>query len=386
MTGGIRIGKLFGIDIAIHPSWFIVLALFSYTLGTGFFPSAYPGWAVATTWAIAVLASLLLFASVLAHELGHSLVARHQGIPVKHITLFLLGGVASIEKEASSPGREALLAGVGPLVSALIGAVTLGLAYLVNRPEQLQAVLFYLGVANLSLAVFNLLPGFPMDGGRVLRAVLWARSKDFAQATVRATRVGQVFGYLFIALGAVELLYDSAVGGLWMAFIGWAIVQASRASGAQAKLEGRLEGLSTGQLMSRPAGWVPPSITIGAALNREGGMRDYDDRCLAVDEDGDGYPEGLVCAADLREVPREDWDLRRVRDLMVDAEHLPIVGPDTPVVDAVRLMRARGTDRALVVQDGRLVGFIDDAAVARYVRYGSRITTTAQSSASTPSA
>ena len=372
MTGGIRIGRILGIDIAIHPSWFIVLALFSYTLGTGFFPSSYPGWTTATTWAVAVLASLLLFASVLAHELGHSLVARHQGIPVKHITLFLLGGVASIEKEASSPGREALLAGVGPLVSALLGFVTLGLAYVVTGPEQLQAILFYLGIANLSLAVFNLLPGFPMDGGRVLRALLWAKSKDFAKATGWATKVGQVFGYLFIALGVVQFLYGSSVGGLWMAFIGWAIVQASRASAAHVVLESRLKGLPTADLMSRPAGWVPPFITIGAAINREGGLRDYDDRCLAVDEDGDGQPEGLVCAADLAAVPREDWDLRRVRDLMVAADELPVVEPDTPALEAVRLMREREADRALVVQDGHVVGFIDEAAVTRYLRYGPR--------------
>ena len=181
---------------------------------------------------MAVLASLLLFASVLAHELGHSLVARHQGIPVKHITLFLLGGVRQHREGglvARPRGAARRRRAAGERTPR--GFVTLGLAYVVTGPEQLQAILFYLGIANLSLAVFNLLPGFPMDGGRVLRALLWAKSKDFAKATGWATKVGQVFGYLFIALGVVEFLYGSVVGGLWMAFIGWAIVQASRASG-----------------------------------------------------------------------------------------------------------------------------------------------------------
>ncbi len=185
---GFKIGRIFGVDVAIHPSWFLVLGFFAYSLATGFFPRAYPGWGAAANWTTAIVATLLLFVSVLAHEFGHALVARSQGIPVRNITLFVLGGVAQLEREPDSPGHEAWMAIAGPLVSAAIGGVTLGAAYLLPGPEQVVAVLAYLGVANLALLAFNLLPGFPLDGGRVLRALLWRLTHDVVRATRWAAR------------------------------------------------------------------------------------------------------------------------------------------------------------------------------------------------------
>ncbi len=227
---GIRLGRLFGIEVAIHPSWFLVLAFFAFTLARGFFPTAYPGWSPALTWTTAIVATLLLFASVLAHEFGHSLVARSQGIPVRNITLFALGGVSQLEREPDSPGREAWMAIAGPLVSVVIGAASLGAAYVLPGPQQVVAVLAYLGVANLALVVFNLLPGFPLDGGRVLRALLWRISHDVVRATRRAAVVGQVFAWGFIALGAAQLVLAGGLGGIWLIFVGWLLIQAARAS------------------------------------------------------------------------------------------------------------------------------------------------------------
>lgn len=363
---GIRIGSILGFDIEIHPSWFVVLILFTVTLADGFFPRAYPGWEPVTTWVVATVAAVLLFASVLAHELGHSLVARTQGIPVRNITLFLLGGVASIGREAASPGREALLAGVGPLVSAGLGVATLAAGTAASLPDTVAAVLTYLGVANLSLAVFNLLPGFPLDGGRVLRAALWWRSGDFVRATRQAAVVGQVLGGVLIALGLAQLFTGAGFGGVWAAFIGWVLVQAARAAARQVALEQALAGLPTARIMTVPAGWLPPFVTLEAAA--EGHFVDFDSRCMAVEGERPGQPyDGLLCAEDLAREPRERWASERVRDAMVPAGRLPTVTPDTPAAVAVQRLRESPAERLAVVDgEGRLVGFVDEAALARF--------------------
>ena len=238
---GIKIGRLFGIEVAIHPSWFVVLVFFAFALANGFFPNAYPGWSATATWAVAVAATLLLFVSVLAHEFGHSLVARSQGIPVRNITLFLLGGVAQLTREPDSPGREAWMAFAGPLVSIGVAAGALGAAYVLPGPEQLVALLAYLGVANAVLVVFNLLPGFPLDGGRVLRALLWRITRDRVRATTWAATVGQAFAAGFIALGAAQILLGGGLGGIWLIFIGWMMIQAARATAQQTVTEQRLD-------------------------------------------------------------------------------------------------------------------------------------------------
>ncbi len=366
MTGGIRIGRLFGIEIAIHPSWFIILALFAFTLANGFFPQTYGDWSRLTSWVVAIVATVLLFVTVLAHELGHSLVARSQGIGVTSITLFLLGGVASIEREASTPGREALMAGVGPLVSMVIGVVCWGLSTVLPGPEQVVAILFYLGIANVSLAIFNLLPGFPLDGGRVLRALLWWRNHNFERATKQATYVGQAFGVGLIVLGAVQVLAGSGLGGLWMAFVGWILIQAARASASQAVLQHELANVPTGRIMTRPSEWVSPYVTLSHAA--EGHFTDFDTRCLPVRPEREGQSfDGLICGADLAKMPRYEWDSDRVRDVMVPAEKLLTVTPETPADEALRLLTRDDVDRLAVVDaDGNLVGFVDETAIARY--------------------
>ena len=270
---GVRIGRLFGIEIRIHPSWFVILALFAFTLATR---EGWREWGAVTAWVAAVVATLLFFATVLAHELGHSLIAQRQGIEVKSITLFILGGVASIEKEADSPAHEALMAGVGPLVSFAIGAVAIGLWAVLPGPEQIAAVLVYIGMANIVLAVFNLLPGFPLDGGRILRALLWWRNGDFTRATRQATRVGQIFGVVLIAIGAIEALAGDPLGGIWLAFVGWILIQAARASAEQAVLQHELTGVPTERIMSRPTEWISPFITLDRAA--EGHFETFDSR------------------------------------------------------------------------------------------------------------
>jgi Zn-dependent protease/CBS domain-containing protein len=364
---GIRIGRLFGVDVAIHPSWFLVLVFFAFTLATGFFPRAYPDWGPVSTWTTATMATLLLFVSVLAHEYGHALVARSQGIPVRNITLFVLGGVAQLERDPDTPGREAWMAIAGPLVSAVIGGATLGAAYLISGPEQLVAILAYLGVANLALLAFNLLPGFPLDGGRVLRALLWRVTHDVVRATRWAAAVGQVFAWGFIALGAAQLVLRGGLGGIWLILVGWLMIQAARATARQTEVDQSLRGVAAERLMTRFEGWISPYMTLDRAAHDR--LNDWDTRCLPVaSEDVDAEYGGIMCARDLERAQRERYDRDRVRDVMTPALKLPSVTPETQATEVLRLLRERETDRAAVVDDGgRLLGFVDVDAILRFV-------------------
>jgi len=367
---GIRIGRLFGIEVAVHPSWFIVLAFFAYSLATGFFPRMYPGWSPVSAWTVALIATLLLFASVLAHEFGHSLVALRQGIPVRSITLFILGGVSQLEREPDTPGREAWMAIAGPLVSAAIGGLTLAGAYLLHGPEQLVAVLTYLGFANLTLLVFNLIPGFPLDGGRVLRALLWRMTHDVVRATRWAAATGQVFAVAFMVLGVVEILLTGAFAGIWLILVGWLLIGAARATSKQTQIDHELSGVPAGRLMTRFDGWLSPYMTLDWAAQER--FVDWDTRCLPVAaEDPAAEYGGLMCARDLARAQRERYDRDRVRDVMTPAGDLPAVTPETQAVDVLRLLREKAADRAVVVDaGGRLLGFIDVDAILRFVNAG----------------
>src|SRR5438132_7364814 len=230
MPGSFRIGKIAGIDIDINVSWIIILVLLTVSLATGWFPQLYPGWSTATYWVTSFIASLLLFVSVLLHELAHSFVARRRGLPVKSITLFIFGGVSNIEREPTSPGVEFQMAFVGPLASIVIGVV----CFLLQLPlrgtrlplEALEGILFYLAVTNILLGVFNLIPGFPLDGGRVLRSIVWKITGSLAKATRVASISGQVIAYLFIFWGIWQFFSGDVLNGIWIGFIGWFLLSA----------------------------------------------------------------------------------------------------------------------------------------------------------------
>lgn len=364
MGGGIKIGRLFGIEIAIHPTWFIILAVITWSLATGVFRTAFAA-SEATYWIVAAIAALLLFASVLVHELAHSLVARAQGIPVKGITLFLLGGVSAIEKDASSPGREALMAGVGPLTSLVLGGLFVLGGFAIGSPATVHATFVYLGLVNIALAVFNILPGFPLDGGRVLRAVLWARSHDFERATRGASRAGHAFGYLMIAGGVVLAITGHLVEGIWTGFIGWVLVQASQAAYQQVVTTRRLSGITVRRMMTEPRGWVPPFVTLDAAAH------DYflaqNARCLPVEGGLDEF-DGVICLSDLQRRPRSEWNHDRVHDVMTPRDKVATVGPDEPAAQALQLMAERNINQVAVVAGEKLLGFVDRAAAIEYMR------------------
>jgi Zn-dependent protease len=368
MGRGFRIARIFGIDVAIHPSWIFIFLLVTWSLATNWFPSGVYLWSPATTWTVAVVSALLLFVSVLIHELAHSLIAKAQGIPVRSITLFLLGGVSTIESEASSPGREAVMAGAGPASSLLIGLVCWLLGTAIDSPSVAHAVLTYLGVVNLLLGVFNLLPGFPLDGGRVLRSAIWAITRDFLKATRWAARAGNVFGYVLIGAGVIIAFSTrDLIDGLWFGFIGWIVVQASQVAYRQSRTESRLTGVSVRQLMTQPRTWVPGDITLRKAAN------DYflalNTRCLPVQDDY-GHLEGLVSVSDLQRVDQRTWGVDQVQDVMTPVDKLQTASPDDSAQETFRRLATTDADQIAVMEDGRLVGFVDRASVMRYLQIG----------------
>jgi Zn-dependent protease len=364
MSHGIRIARVFGIDIDVHPSWFIILGLIVWSLATNWFP-AYYAWSHTMYWSVAVVAALTLFLSVLVHELAHSLIAQAQGIKVKSITLFLLGGVSSIEHDASSPGREALMAAAGPLTSLVIGVALWALGWKLRTHEVVSVTLLYVGGQNILLAAFNLLPGFPLDGGRVLRALLWARWRDFDRATRGAARVGRGMGFLLVGGGLfVALYYRSPFNGLWFAFIGWVLIQAARASSAQATLHHDLAGLTVGDVMSAPRALVPPNITLQAAAERY--FTPLAASCLPVDDGEQGF-DGLICVGDVGQASPEQLANDRVKDVMLPRSEVVTIEPEQAATEALQLMAAKQVNVLAVIKHGKLIGTVDRAAVLQAI-------------------
>src|SRR2546425_8154420 len=263
MPGSFRIGKIAGIDIDINVSWIIILVLLTVSLATGWFCQLYPGGSTAAYWVASFIASLLLFVYVLLHELASSLVARRRGLPVKSITLFIFGGVSNIEREPTSPGIEFQMAVVGPLTSLVIGVV----CFLLQLPLQgsnspLEGILFYLAVTNILLGVFNLIPGFPLDGGRVLRSIIWKTTGNMRQATRVASLTGQFIAYLFILLGIWLFFAGSILDGIWLGFIGWFLLSAAQSANSQVMLESELRGVTVGEVMNPTPTLVPANISL----------------------------------------------------------------------------------------------------------------------------
>ena len=231
MSGSISLGKIFGIPIKVHYSWTFIFIIISLSLATAYLPVNFPGWSTGTYWAIGLLGSLLLFASVLVHELSHSIVAIQRGHKVRSITLFLLGGVSQIEEEAARPKEEFMIAIVGPLTSFLLSAIFWGLYFVVSPiHSQIEALTLYLGTVNLFLGAFNLIPAFPLDGGRVLRSIIWSISGSETRGNKVATNMGVAIGIAFIVLGILLSIYTRSITGLWLSIIGWFLQSAASAS------------------------------------------------------------------------------------------------------------------------------------------------------------
>ncbi len=351
-----RIFKLFGFDIKIDLSWVIIAGLITWSLATGLFPSYYHSLSKQDFWIMGIAGAVGLFASIIFHEVSHSIVARKYGIPIQSITLFLFGGVASISEEPKSAKIEFLMAIAGPLTSIVLGFIFF-LIRLAGKAAGLTDVFTgifgYLALINWVLAGFNLVPAFPLDGGRVFRAALWKWMKNQRKATRVASAVGSGFGILLILLGIVQLFFGYFINGIWWFIIGFFLYNTARSSYQRVLLNDILAGEKVKQVMTRDIVTVSPDITVLDLV--ENYIYKYHHKMFPVVENG--ILEGSVTTADVRNIQRPEWTTRTVRDLLKESSRLSI-GPEDEVLEAMSRMNRQGLSRLMVADEGGLAGII----------------------------
>lgn len=352
---GITIFRLFGFNIKVDISWLFLATLITLSLATGYFPYKYPDLQQQIYWWMGLVGAAGLFASIVFHELSHSLVARRYGMPIRGITLFIFGGVAEMEEEPPTAKAEFFMAVAGPIASGVLALAFYGLTRAASgAPVAVVGVTEYLAFINMLLAAFNLVPAFPLDGGRMMRAALWYWKGDLRWATRVASDAGSGFGFLLIALGLVNLLGGNWVGGIWYGLIGLFIRGAAASSYMQMRTRQFFEGEPVSRFMIRDPIVAPADITVQQLLDDYiyGHHHDLfpvtsDDRLL-----------GCVGIAEVKTVPREKWDWTAVRDIMAGCSAENTISPDEDAVRALSLMRRTGNSRLMVVRDGRLVGLV----------------------------
>jgi Zn-dependent protease/predicted transcriptional regulator len=361
----ITLGRIFGIKIGLHYSWFLIALLIVFSLSSQFHASN-PKWGDGVILTMAVATAILFFVSLLLHELAHSLVASANKLPVKEITFFALGGVSQIEKNPLSAKVEFWMAFVGPLTSAVIGVMCLTLGRLMGDPSSnpWMAMLFWLGYINLTLAGFNLIPGYPLDGGRVLRALIWWKTGDADRSTQTAAQVGQVVAFGFIALGIFRYFGGAGLGGLWMAFIGWFLLQAARESYVQVGFAHALKGVRVGDVMTRDCPTVDGWLNIQNFVEQE--MLRTGRRCFMVVDKGE--ITGLVTPHEVKEIDRAKWPFVTLHDIMRPLEDLQAVAPDAPLTSALEMMSRHDLNQLPVVSKGHLEGVLSRAQILSYLQ------------------
>jgi Zn-dependent protease/CBS domain-containing protein len=359
MRSNIKLGTISGIEIGLHYSWFIIAALIVFSLGEHL-RQVNRHWSPVEVWITALLTAVLFFVTLLLHELAHSLVAQARGLKVKAITLFALGGVSQIEEDATDAKTEFWVSIAGPIASLIIGcgciamAAALGWHPSAEARTMAAAVLVWLGYINVGLGVFNMIPGFPLDGGRVFRAIVWAITKNADRSTRIAARLGQVVAFLFILGGLWGFFGGAGFNGLWTAFIGWFLMDAAQASYAQVDVAAAFRGLRVSEVMSRDC----------PVVNRGMSLQDFVDtcvlrtaqRCFAVEDRG--RLVGLITLRDVGAVPRDRWESTTVHEVMRPLEELHVITPDTQVLDALKLMAGNDINQLPVVANGALQGTV----------------------------
>jgi Zn-dependent protease len=364
----VRIGRIAGIEVGLHWSLAIVFVLIVWTLAGQVLPSVAPGQQESAYWLVSVIAVVLFYVSLLSHEMGHAIVARQLGVQVDGITLWIFGGVARLRGDAATPGSEVKIAIAGPLVSLAL-AIMFGLETFAldatGGPALVEGGIAWLAATNAMLLLFNLIPAFPLDGGRLLRAWLWQRSGDKYRATSGAARLGRICALVMIGLGLLSLLINGAISGLWLIFLGWFLMSAARSEESQVLMRGALSGLLVGDVMSRDPATAPGWITVDEF------MRSY----LPIQHANaypiktfDGALDGLVTVARLAQVPPEERHLRRVRDVGTGMDEVAKASPGEPVTAVLDRFSPADDGQILVMDGGELVGLLSPSDIARALR------------------
>jgi Zn-dependent protease len=366
----LRIGRIFGIDIRIHWSWLAIFFLLLWWLAEGFFDdvNAYSHWSSIERWVASGITTILFFVSILLHELSHSLVARRLGLPVHSITLFIFGGVSSLTQEPDSPGQEFKMAIVGPLMSFALGILAAAIAagLWANGLDDTVpgAVAAYLAFINIAVGIFNMLPGYPLDGGRVLRASLWARTNNMLRATRWASRVGTLIAFGLMALGVLSALAGNWLGGVWFIVIGWFLRNTSEQAYQQLLYRNTLEGAKVGDIIDRNFEGAPPDIPLSELVNEYILARGQ--RCVPVVVEGNLL--GLITLGDLRAFPPDEWATTSAFRAMTPREQLHTIASDDELMSALELMAAHDIHQLPVIDGFAFSGFVTRADVIRRIQ------------------
>ena len=353
----ITLFKLLGFEVRLDASWLIIAVLITWTLAADVFPAYYPGLLRPTYFWMGLVGALLLFGSIVIHELCHSIVAKRYGIPIRGITLFVFGGVAEMDEEPSIPRAEFLMAIAGPLASAILGLVFYAIVEGIRgtAPVELVGVLAYLSRINWILAIFNMIPAFPLDGGRVLRSLLWQRSNDLRRATQTAAQISNGFAILLMVYAAIQLFFGDIASAIWWFLIGMFLRGVSRASYEQVLVNSALHGEPVKRFMNTEPRTVTPEISIEELVN--GYMHRYHHRMFPVLSDSQQL-EGCVTSEQVKEVPREQWRAHRVEEIVEPCSSANTITPETDSAEALRLMQRFHITRLMVVEGGRLIAIV----------------------------
>ena len=369
MRSQIKLGRIGGIEIGLHYSWFIIAFLIAFSLAAHFH-SVRPGWNETITWAAAIVTAILFFVTLLLHELAHSILAKSRGLKVREITLFALGGVSQIESEAPDAKSEFWIGIVGPLTSFVIGGICILIARLsmssggAEPVSPVMAVLLWLGYINIALAGFNMIPGYPLDGGRVLRSIAWWITGNMERATRIASQIGQGVAFLFILWGLYRFFVGENFGGLWLAFIGWFLLDAVRSSYLQAGVVAGLRDRRVGDLMDRNCVSVEGFISVRDFVDEY--LLHSTSRCFLVMQDHNAV--GVITPSEIKKVPRDAWDQTSVQAVMTPLNKLIEVPPDMPALKALELMSQGNWYQLAVVSDGKLQGMFSRDQIVRFLQ------------------
>lgn len=369
MRAQIKLGRIFGIEIGLHYSWIIIALLITFSLA-GHFREHNSAWGEGVIWATSVVTALLFFTTIIVHELSHATVAQARGLPVRSITLFALGGVAEIEKDAPDAKTEFWMGIVGPITSLLIGVICLFVSLAFGwRPDgfpatPLLAMLVWLGYINIMLGIFNLVPGFPLDGGRVLRAIVWWITGDATRATSIAARLGQIVAFGFIMLGIFRFFSGAGIDGLWIAFIGWFLLSASRENYAQVAISDTLRGVKVRDVMTQQYPTVDSrtnlQILVDEYFLRTGR------RCLFVTQNEQVV--GLITPHEVREIERRRWPYTTVEEVMKPLNQLHTITPESSILKALETMGPDNLNQLPVVQNDAFEGVISRAQIVQLLK------------------
>jgi Zn-dependent protease len=359
----IRLIEVMGIPIGLDISWFLVFALFTWILAVNYFPVEFRTWTSLQFWSVAVVTSLLFFLSVLLHELGHSLVALHYKLPVKSITLYIFGGISEITSDPKGPMQEFVVAFVGPFTSLVLAAIFYVLELIFKDVAPIYAMAKYLAFINAILGVFNMIPGFPLDGGRVFRAIMWGITRNLRKATEIAGYLGHAIAFLFIILGVWLLFQGNWINGLWIAFIGWFLETAVVGQVQQERIHDLLSGHTVDQIMSRTCVMAPADISLQELVDQF--VLDKGERCMVIME-GE-RAAGFLTLHNIRDVPRERWVITPASAVMTPIDQVKVTNPKTGLVQALQQMGEDGVNQMPVIDDGQVAGMLRREDIVNYL-------------------